>query len=137
MIISKHDISTYRLGTYCQDSTEMLEKLVECQQVFFWNIYFHCIIGYGGHSMTTWTQFCILLPPPSSTFTMNVDKNKHFGTTYLPLLVHVVIEQFEHPYAACRKKAQSTCHTGFLEANLYSPFTRVSQKSQQFFAIIL
>ena len=45
--------------------------------------------------MTTWTQFCSFLPPPTPTWTfltLNVDKNRHFLTTYHPFLVHVVIE---------------------------------------------
>ena len=46
--------------------------------------------------MTTWTQFRPFfdhLPTFTWTYvTLNVDKNRHFWTTYPPLLVHVVIE---------------------------------------------
>ena len=50
-----------------------------------------------GHSKTTWTRFWQFLTTylPTSTctfFTLNVDKKKHFLTTYPPHLVHVVFE---------------------------------------------
>ena len=48
-----------------------------------------------GHSKTTWKRFWQFLTTylPTSTwtfFTLNVDKKKHFLTTYPPHLVHVV-----------------------------------------------
>ena len=49
----------------------------------------------GGHSTTTWTEFCHLLTPPpcvDSFYTLGVDKNRHFLTPSPPHLVHVVIE---------------------------------------------
>ena len=59
----------------------------------------------GGHSMTTWNQFWTLfdhLPKYlyEDIFTPNVDKIRHFWTTYPPFLVHVVIERPLEP--CCR-----------------------------------
>ena len=49
------------------------------------------------HSLTTCTQFCPFLttyiPLCGHFFALNVDKNRHFLTTYPPLLVNVVIER--------------------------------------------
>ena len=52
-------------------------------------------------SLTTWTWFCpfstTYLALPGNFFTLNVDKNGYFWTTYPPHLVHVVIDRPPRP----------------------------------------
>ena len=49
--------------------------------------------GYGGHSMTTWTQLCPFLTSTWTFLTLNVDKNSHFWTTSsCPLLTALTID---------------------------------------------
>ena len=59
-------------------------------------------MGLGGHSATTWTEFCYFLTPsPLSVdrfFTLSVDKNRQFLTPSPLHLVHIVIECLQGVY---------------------------------------
>lgn len=57
--------------------------------------------------MTTWTEFFPFWSPKYlNTFSiLIVDKNRHFWTIYLPLLVHVLVERPQ-------RGATATLHTG-------------------------
>ena len=50
--------------------------------------------------MTTWTQFCLFWPPPTSTWTC-LTLNWHFFDHLPPLHVHVVIECPQTPTLHC------------------------------------
>ena len=55
-----------------------------------------------GHSITTWTWFYPVMTYTWTFFTLKVDKNGHFWTTYPPHFVQLVIEgplELHHPVA--------------------------------------